>query len=67
MQLGADICSGDPLGGANVIPEDIGICIKEILSWKLPAIFLGGGRHYHFEYFIEYQSKQLIYIYFRWI
>lgn len=43
VQCGADVCAGDPLGGANVIPEDIGICISEILSTQLPAIFLGGG------------------------
>lgn len=43
VQCGADSIAGDPLGGANLLPEDIGKCVEQILSWKLPTMFLGGG------------------------
>lgn len=43
VQCGADVIVGDPLGGTNLIPEDLGRCIKRILSWNLPMMFLGGG------------------------
>lgn len=43
VQCGADCIAGDPLGGANLIPENIGDCVREILRWHLPTIFLGGG------------------------
>lgn len=43
VQLGADVCAGDPLGGANVVSEDVGKCVEEIMGWKLPTIFVGGG------------------------
>lgn len=43
VQCGADAIVGDPLGGTNLIPENIGDCVKEILSWSLPTMFLGGG------------------------
>lgn len=44
VQCGADVITGDPLGGTNLIPEDIGRCVKEILTWNLPTMFLGGGK-----------------------
>lgn len=44
VQCGADSIVGDPLGGTNLTPEDIGICIERILSWSVPTIFLGGGK-----------------------
>lgn len=44
MQCGADSIAGDPLGGTNLLPEDMGFCIEKILSWDLPTIFLGGGK-----------------------
>lgn len=44
VQCGADAITGDPLGGTNLIPEDIGRCVKEILTWNLPTMFLGGGK-----------------------
>lgn len=44
VQCGADSIAGDPLGGTNLIPEDLGSCIELILAWYLPTIFLGGGK-----------------------
>ena len=43
VQCGADAIVGDPLGNTNLTPIDLGKCIKHILSWNLPSIFLGGG------------------------
>lgn len=43
VQCGADSIVGDPLGGTNLLPEDLGICVERILSWDLPTLFLGGG------------------------
>lgn len=44
VQCGADSIVGDPLGGTNLLPEDLAICVERILSWDLPTIFLGGGK-----------------------
>jgi acetoin utilization deacetylase AcuC-like enzyme len=35
--------TGDPLGGANLTPPDIGKCIEFLLKWNVPKIFVGGG------------------------
>jgi histone deacetylase 8 len=43
VQCGADILVGDPLGGANLGLDDMGECVKGILSWTVPKIFVGGG------------------------
>lgn len=43
IQCGADAICGDPLGGTNLVPQDLGKCITEILKWDMPKIFLGGG------------------------
>lgn len=43
LQCGADVLVGDPLGGANLVLEDIGQCLKEVLSWNIPLLLLGGG------------------------
>lgn len=43
VQCGADCIAGDPLGNANLTPIDIGECVREILSWSLPTMFVGGG------------------------
>lgn len=43
IQCGADAIAGDPLGGTNLVPQDFGKCITEILQWDMPKIFLGGG------------------------
>lgn len=44
VQCGADCITGDPLGGANLVPTNIGDCVRKILSWHLPTLFLGGGK-----------------------
>lgn len=46
-QCGADVITGDKLGGSNLIPSDLGECIKFILNWKIPMIFLGGGGYHN--------------------
>lgn len=43
LQCGADVLVGDPLGGANLVLEDLGQCLKEVLSWNIPLMLLGGG------------------------
>ncbi|GAB0098970.1 Histone deacetylase [Sergentomyia squamirostris] len=47
VQCGADVIAGDPLGGANLTPEDVSKCLKEVMSWDLPCMFLGGGGYNH--------------------
>lgn len=44
VQCGADAIAGDPLGGTNILPVDLGKCISEIMDWRLPTMFLGGGK-----------------------
>lgn len=46
VQCGADSIAGDPLGGANLLPEDFAFCIEKILTWNLPTMFLGGGKSF---------------------
>lgn len=43
LQCGADVLVGDPLGGANLVLEDLGECLKEVLRWNIPLLLLGGG------------------------
>jgi acetoin utilization deacetylase AcuC-like enzyme len=43
VQCGADCLTGDPLGNSNLTEIALGECIKDILKYKLPTIFLGGG------------------------
>ncbi|XP_061391624.1 histone deacetylase 8-like [Musca vetustissima] len=43
IQCGADVIVGDPLGGSNLIPEDLIECIRAILNYPVPCVFLGGG------------------------
>lgn len=45
VQCGADAIAGDPLGGTNILPVDLGKCISKILDWKVPTMFLGGGKN----------------------
>lgn len=52
IQCGADSIAGDPLGGTNLIPEDLGCCIEQILSWQRPTIFLGGGKMFNSSSFL---------------
>lgn len=45
IQCGADGIHGDPLGATfNLTEVALGFCIKEILNWRLPSLFLGGGK-----------------------
>lgn len=67
IQCGADSIVGDPLGSTNLIPEDFGCCIEQILSWNLPTMFLGGGKYsnkkfkvHHFILFFYYFIKTFI-------
>ncbi|XP_058978362.1 histone deacetylase 8-like [Musca domestica] len=43
VQCGADVIVGDPLGGSNLIPQDLMECIRVILDYPVPCVFLGGG------------------------
>uniref|UniRef100_A0A8D8GRB9 Histone deacetylase n=2 Tax=Culex pipiens TaxID=7175 RepID=A0A8D8GRB9_CULPI len=43
IQCGGDVISGDHLGGTNLLPGDCISCVKKILEFKVPFIFLGGG------------------------
>ncbi|XP_059621926.1 histone deacetylase 8-like [Phlebotomus argentipes] len=43
VQCGADILTGDPLGGANLTPRDMIECLNEVKSWNIPCLFVGGG------------------------
>jgi histone deacetylase 8 len=43
VQCGADCINGDPAYAFNLTPRGIGLCIKKILAWDLPTLFLGGG------------------------
>ncbi|KAF2904534.1 hypothetical protein ILUMI_01635 [Ignelater luminosus] len=43
IQCGADVINGDPIGKFNVTPEGLQICVQQILDFKLPTLFLGGG------------------------
>lgn len=43
VQCGADCINGDPACAFNLTPQGIGLCIKKILTWNLPTLFLGGG------------------------
>lgn len=43
LQCGADAIVDDPLGNTNLTPIDLGECIKSVLNWNVPKLFLGGG------------------------
>ncbi|XP_075155768.1 histone deacetylase 8-like isoform X2 [Haematobia irritans] len=43
IQCGADVIVGDPLGGTNLVPQDLIECIKFVLNYEIPCLFLGGG------------------------
>lgn len=42
-QCGADVISGDPLGGGNLTPEAFKSAIHHVLNLNKPTLFLGGG------------------------
>lgn len=43
VQCGADVIVGDPLGGSNLIPQDLIECLKMVINCEVPCVFLGGG------------------------
>ncbi|XP_046664282.1 histone deacetylase 8-like isoform X1 [Homalodisca vitripennis] len=43
LQCGADCLVGDPVGNFNLTPSSLGYCVRNVLSWKLPTLVLGGG------------------------
>lgn len=47
VQCGADCLTGDKLGNSNITEIGLGNCIKFFLEYKLPTIFLGGGKKEH--------------------
>ncbi|GAB6031077.1 Histone deacetylase 8 [Chamberlinius hualienensis] len=42
-QCGADGLAGDPIHAFNLTPVGLGQCVKLLLQWALPVMFLGGG------------------------
>uniref|UniRef100_T1JJ77 Histone deacetylase n=1 Tax=Strigamia maritima TaxID=126957 RepID=T1JJ77_STRMM len=40
---GVDGLAGDPMEAFNLTPVALGNCIRYLLNWKLPILFLGGG------------------------
>ncbi|KAG4076084.1 hypothetical protein HA402_011430 [Bradysia odoriphaga] len=43
LQCGGDVLVGDPLGNTNLTPIDLGKCVRTVMSWNVPIIFLGGS------------------------
>lgn len=43
VQCGADCLAGDKVGDFNLTPIALGKCVRTILNWKIPTLFLGGG------------------------
>ncbi|XP_077282936.1 histone deacetylase 8-like [Arctopsyche grandis] len=43
VQCGSDCLNEDPLGQSNLTLDSLGECIRSILNWNKPTLFLGGG------------------------
>ncbi|XP_025421781.1 histone deacetylase 8-like isoform X1 [Sipha flava] len=43
VQCGADSLVGDPIGGFNLTPKSLAECVKNVMKWEKPTLFLGGG------------------------
>lgn len=43
VQCGADGLIGDPIGGFNLTPKSLAECLKNVIKWEKPTLFLGGG------------------------
>ncbi|VVC34439.1 Histone deacetylase superfamily,Histone deacetylase,Histone deacetylase domain [Cinara cedri] len=43
VQCGADSLVGDTIGGFNLTPKAHAECIKNVMKWELPTLFVGGG------------------------
>ncbi|KXJ23746.1 histone deacetylase 8 [Exaiptasia diaphana] len=42
-QCGVDTLAGDPMASFNLTQFGVGHCVKNLLSWNLPTMILGGG------------------------
>lgn len=42
VQCGADCLVGDPIGGFNLTPKSLVECVKNVIKWNKPTLFLGG-------------------------
>lgn len=45
VQCGADGLVGDPIGGFNLTPKALAECVKNVMKWEKPILFLGGGNN----------------------
>lgn len=43
VQCGADSLIGDPIGGFNLTLKSLAECVKTVIKWEKPTLFLGGG------------------------
>lgn len=43
-QCGVDTLAGDPMASFNLTQFGVGHCVKNLLSWNLPTMILGGGK-----------------------
>lgn len=43
VQCGADCLVGDPIGGFNLTPKALAECVKNVMKWEKPILFVGGG------------------------
>lgn len=46
VQCGADCLVGDPIGGFNLTPKGLAECVKSVMKWEKPTLFLGGGNKF---------------------
>lgn len=46
VQCGADGLVEDPIGGFNLTPKALAACVKNVIKWQKPTLFLGGGNKY---------------------
>lgn len=42
-QCGVDTLAGDPMASFNLTQFGVGRCVKNLLSWGIPTLLLGGG------------------------
>ena len=43
LQCGADTLVGDPMDSFSLTTQAVGECVRQVLSWDLPTLVLGGG------------------------
>lgn len=44
LQCGADCLTKDPIGSFNLTSTSLGHCVKDVLTWNIPTLVLGGGK-----------------------